>query len=161
IMMSVMVGLRGLHDMHNKIRLMRTVPCLCLFLLLLAACSFGGGSSTATPSPTQKSTSSSFQCSSHSSNPVMLTMYYGRDKLHCINELVPDLTNRDSTDLDGQSRIKAVAVGTGPSVVEIIGGTIHPDIWSPEGSIWLILLNEQWQAKYHNDIIATGANSTP
>ena len=132
-----------------------------LLLFLLTGCSLGGGSSTPATSQTQKPGSSSFQCSSHSSNPVMLTMYYGSEKKDWIDDVVADFNSRHITACDGPITIKATPVGSGQSMQQIANGTIQPDIWSPAGSTWLTLLNDQWQKKYHSDIVPTGANSTP
>jgi Ca-activated chloride channel family protein len=44
---------------------------------------------------------------------------------------------------------------------DILNGSIKPDIWSPAGSVWLTLLNQQWQQKNGSNITGTSANDTP
>jgi Ca-activated chloride channel homolog len=103
----------------------------------------------------------SIQCTSHSTNPVTLTMYYGSEKKEWIDNVVADFNSRNFAACDGPITVKANPIGSGQSMQEILDGSIQPDIWSPAGSVWLTLLNSQWREKQGSDLISTGANDTP
>ena len=133
------------------------VSCLLLVLTSFAACTTIGGT-LAAPTATTLPTSA---CTAHSSNPVSLTMYYGSEKKAWIDDVVADFNSRNLTACDGPISIKAIPIGSGDSMQQIVNGTIQPDIWSPAGSVWLTLLNDSWQQKHSTPIIPTGATETP
>src|SRR5215471_1636599 len=139
-----------------------------LLLLVLSACSGPGqnnnpGSNQQTESsrPVQTPPGPSIQCTSHSTNPVTLTMYYGSEKKQWIDNVVADFNSSNFAACDGPITVKAIPIGSGQSMQEILDGSIQPDIWSPAGSVWLTLLNSQWREKQGSDLISTGANDTP
>lgn len=107
-------------------------------------------------------TTSAINCNTHSSNPVTLTMYYGSEKEAWMKDVVADFNSRHVAACDGPITVNATPVGSGESMQQILDGTIRPDIWSPAGSVWLSLLNNQW-AKTHAGatIVQTGANDVP
>jgi Ca-activated chloride channel family protein len=139
-----------------------------LLLLVLSGC-LGPGSNNNPGSnqPTQPSRSvqtppgPAIQCTTHSANPVTLTMYYGSEKQEWIDNVVADFNSRNFAACDGPITVKAIPIGSGQSMQEILDGSIQPDIWSPAGSVWLTLLNSQWREKYGSDLISAGANDTP
>ena len=132
-----------------------------LLLLVLAACSTTTTPNTSNQRPAQTPANQSFQCSAHSSNPVTLTMYYGSEKEAWINDVVATFNSQNITACDGPITVKAVPLGSGQSMQEIVAGTIQPDIWSPAGGVWLPLINSQWRAKHGSDLIDTSATSSP
>ena len=88
-------------------------------------------------------------------------MYYGSEKQLWIDDVVADFNNRKMTACDGVITVNATPIGSGDSMNQILDGKIHPDIWSPAGTVWLTLLNSKWHQKYGSNIISTGANDTP
>jgi Ca-activated chloride channel homolog len=138
-----------------------------ILLLVLSACSLsgpngpGGGQTTPTNRPVQTPPGPTIQCTSHSTNPVTLTMYYGSEKQEWIKDVVADFNNHNFAACDGPITVKATPIGSGQSMQQILDGTIQPDIWSPAGSVWLNLLNSQWLEKKGTNLISTGANDTP
>ena len=125
-----------------------------LLLLALSACSGPGssnnpGSTQQTPLVTAVQTppGPAIQCTSHSTNPVTLTMYYGSEKQEWIDDVVADFNSHHFAACDGPITVKATPIGSGQSMQQILDGTIQPDIWSPAGSVWLTLLNSQWLRK--------------
>lgn len=88
-------------------------------------------------------------------------MYYGSEKQNWIDDVVGAFNSGNYTACDGPITVKAIPVGSGQSMQQILDGTIQPDIWSPAGSAWITLLNAAWQEKHHSELIATGANDTP
>ena len=139
-----------------------------LLLLALSACSGpgsnntpGGNQPTPPVTPVQTPPGPAIQCTSHSTNPVTLTMYYGSEKQKWIDDVVADFNSRHFAACDGPITVKATPIGSGQSMQEILDGTIQPDIWSPAGSVWLTLLNSQWLEKTGTNLISTGANDTP
>ncbi len=88
-------------------------------------------------------------------------MAYGSEKQQWMEDVVKDFNSRNISACDGSITVKATPVGSGDSMRQIADGTIQPDIWSPAGRVWLTLLQEMWQQKHSNNIIATGATDTP
>lgn len=131
-----------------------------LLLICLSACA-GFGSNSQPNKSSQASPAPSFQCTAHSSNPVTLTMYYGSEKQNWIDDVVGTFNSGNYSACDGPITVKAIPVGSGQSMQQILDGTIQPDIWSPAGSAWITLLNAAWNEKHHSELIATGANDTP
>jgi Ca-activated chloride channel homolog len=142
--------------------------CMLLTVVLSACAGFGG--SNQNPSnptgnqqvkPVQTPPGPSIQCTSHSSNPVTITMYYGSEKQAWISDVVADFNSHNYAACDGPITVKATPIGSGQSMQEILNGTIQPDIWSPAGSVWLTLINAQWREKTGSDLVSTSANDTP
>lgn len=126
---------------------------------LLAGCSLFGNNpqSQATKIPPGPA----IQCSAHSSQPVTLTVYYGSEKQAWMEDVVAQFNSQNIVACDGPITVKATPIGSGESMQAILDGTIQPDVWSPAGSVWLTLLNAQWQEKHGSELIATGATDTP
>src|SRR6266851_327723 len=135
-----------------------------LLLLVLSACA-GPGPSNNQPTlpnkPVQTPPGPPIQCTSHSTHAITLTMYYSSEKQQWINDVVTDFNNHHYAACDGPITVKAITIRSGQSMQEIVDGTIHPDIWSPAGSVWLTLINASWLEKTGSDLVATGANDTP
>ncbi len=130
----------------------------CLLLLtMLAACAFQ------TSQPTQKAPGgASIPCSAHSSDPVTLNVLYGSEKQAWLESVLKDFNSRHVTACDGPITVKATPIGSGQSMLDILSGASQPDVWSPAGSVWLTLLNAQWQTKHSGQqLIGTGATDTP
>ena len=148
--------------------LVTCVSWVLLLLLVLSAC--GGSGPSNNPSnnqpaqpnkPVQTPPGPPIQCTSHSKNPVTLTMYYSSEKQQWISDVVTDFNSHNFAACDGPITVKAVPIGSGQSMQEIVDGTIQPDIWSPAGSVWLTLINASWREKTGSELVATGANDTP
>jgi Ca-activated chloride channel family protein len=89
-------------------------------------------------------------------------MLYGSEKQAWIEDVVKDFNSRNVTACDGPITMKAIPIGSGQSMQDILSGAAQPDVWSPAGSVWLPLLNAQWQAKHAGQqLIGTGATDTP
>lgn len=123
---------------------------LVLSLVLLASCDSGSGNTTF-PS----------QCATRPPSPITLTMYYSSEKQAWIEDVVNDFKSRRTTPCDGSITIKAIPIGSGQSMQQIVDGSIQPDIWSPASSVWLTLINSLWRKKYDSALVDTGATSTP
>ncbi len=135
-------------------------------LLLLSACDANNQNSTNNTNnnaarPTQLVPGASVPCSSHSTNPVTLTMAYGSEKQAWIEDVVKDFNSHNYAACDGAITVNATPMGSGQSMQQITDGSLQPDIWSPAGGVWLTLLNAQWQEKHNATLVGTGANDTP
>jgi Ca-activated chloride channel homolog len=133
----------------------------CLLLLtMLAACGLPG---TQANKPTQTAPNmASIPCSAHSSNPVTLNVLYSSEKQAWMEDVVKDFNNQNITACDGPITVNATPTGSGQSMQDILSGAVQPDVWSPAGSVWLTLLNAQWQTKHSGQqLIGTGATDTP
>lgn len=100
-------------------------------------------------------------CTTRSSQPITLKMYYGSEKQQWMEDVVKDFNSRAVTACDGPITVNAVAVGSGESMQQILSGQIQPDIWSPAGNVWLTLLNQGWLLHHTGFIVGTGATDTP
>jgi Ca-activated chloride channel family protein len=159
--------LRMLARNRNAV-LVTCVSWVLLLLLVLSACSGPGPSNNPSNNqpaqsnkPVQTPPGPAIQCTSHSKNPVTLTMYYSSEKQQWISDVVTDFNSHNFAACDGPITVKAVPIGSGQSMQEIVDGTIQPDIWSPAGSVWLTLINASWREKTGSELVATGANDTP
>jgi Ca-activated chloride channel family protein len=88
-------------------------------------------------------------------------MYYGSEKENWMRDVIADFNQRGLKACDGPISVQAVPIGSGASMQQILTGSIKPDVWSPAGSTWLNLLNDQWRKQHSSDIIDGGANATP
>jgi Ca-activated chloride channel family protein len=151
------------YAVHHRVPpLTRGIIVLVCLLSLLTACAGPTAPQTTasqTPQPAQK-TPPAPSCTSRSSNPVSLTMYYGSEKESWLNNVIATFNKGGYRACDGPITVNAKAMGSGDSMQRILAGE-KPDIWSPAGRIWLQLLNDTWQRKYNRAIIAPGAADTP
>lgn len=145
--------------MKSAAHLVFNLSCFLLVILAFSACTPLGGTNTPVASTT--TTIAVSACTTHSSNPILLNMYYGSEKRAWLDDVVADFNRKNMTACDGTITVKAIPIGSGDSMQQIAAGTIQPDIWSPAGSVWLTLLNDMWQKKYGTTIISTGATETP
>lgn len=132
----------------DKLPLVMRAVSFVLALLALAGCTSG---QSPLPTPTAGAV-----CTNPPSSPVTLTMYYGSEKQAWIEDVVKVFNAACA----GSITVKATPLGSGQSMQMILNGD-KPDIWSPAGSVWLALMNQQWQAKHGTNIIATGPTDTP
>ena len=138
------------------------VFCMTLLLSLFAACDSPQQTSANTHKSVLATATPSLNCTTHSTNPIILNMYYGSEKQAWMEDVVANFNSRHVTACDGPITVKATPVGSGESMQQILDGTIRPDIWSPAGSVWLNLLNAQWATKHAGaTIVPTGANDAP
>ncbi|HEX4204311.1 MAG TPA: VWA domain-containing protein [Ktedonobacteraceae bacterium] len=125
-------------------------------LLLSTACGLPWESVQPATTP-----STALNCTQRSSTPVTLSMYYGSEKENWMRDVIADFNQRGLKACDGPISVQAVPIGSGASMQQILAGSIKPDVWSPAGSTWLNLLNDQWRKQHSSDIIDGGANATP
>ncbi|GAC1371511.1 MAG: VWA domain-containing protein [Ktedonobacteraceae bacterium] len=144
---------------------LRFASCCLLLLFVLSAC---GDQSANTKQNTrgkaqgtQVAPGAAITCTTHSANPVALTMDYGSEKQAWIEDVVADFNSRNIKACDGPITVKATPKGSGTSMQDILNGTSQPDIWSPAGNVWITLINAKWSAQHGSTLIATGANDTP
>jgi Ca-activated chloride channel homolog len=83
------------------------------------------------------------------------------EKQTWMEEVVKDFNARQMTACDGPITVNATPIGSGDSMQQIMDGTSQPDIWSPAGSVWLTLLNQQWTTKYGKPFTATPVAQVP
>src|SRR5712675_1124470 len=100
------------------------VYALRLFFMLpfLAAC-LGQSTPQQSNIPVSSTQAPALVCSSHSSNPITLTMYYGSEKQAWMQDMVADFNNQHVTACDGPITVKATPIGSGQSMQQIVDGT--------------------------------------
>ena len=115
-----------------------------LLLLLLPAC---------------KSKGSSSEFGSDSGNKVELVFTYGSEKEKWVNDVTADF-NRGEHKTAGGKRVfvKAIPMGSGEAIDEVMDGRRQPDLISPASAAFIKLGNAQSQSKYGKDLIASTDN---
>jgi Ca-activated chloride channel family protein len=130
---------------------------LTLLLTILVACNSQQQPTVSkTPPPGPAPT-----CTTHTNNPVTLNVYYGSEKQEWMQDVVATFNSQHYAACDGPITVNATPIGSGESMQDILDGSIQPDVWSPAGSVWLTLLNDQWQTQHGSTLIASGATDTP
>lgn len=128
-------------------------PLLVILAIFIVLAMLGGGTFfvlNRLPSP-------SVQCSTtQSSNPVKLSMYYDTETQDWMNDAVKDFNSL----CQGKVIVELHGINSGQSVQDILNSQIQPDIWNPAGSIWLEMLNQEWQKKNGNNTISSGGAGT-
>lgn len=134
-----------------------------LLLFILIACSSNSGTQANKQGTTTQSATggTTIQCQSHSNNPVTLNVAYSSEKETWMKQVVPAFNQQHISACDGPIKVVATPYGSGQSMQEILDGTIQPDVWSPAGTVWISLMNTQWQAKHGTALINTEANDNP
>lgn len=99
-----------------------------------------------------------FQCNTNFSNPVTLSMYYDPETQDWMNDVIRNFNQK----CKGKISIELHSDISGQTMQDILDGQIKPDIWNPASSIWLQLLNDQWQTNHPgSDIFSINATNTP
>ena len=99
-----------------------------------------------------------FQCTAHFPNPVKLTLYYDLETQDWMKDVIGNFNKK----CEGKIVVELHGDISGQTMQEILAGQIKPDIWSPASSLWLQLLNEQWQTSHSGSkIFTTNATDTP
>ena len=90
---------------------------------------------------------SSFHCLASSSKSVTLNVYYDADTQvqRWLNETTGDFNKK----CPGVTSIKLHEMNTAQAMQDILAGRIQPDVWIPASSVWLGLLNADWQKSHH------------
>src|SRR5258707_7592884 len=85
---------------------------LCLFVLLpfLAAC-LGQPAPQRSNKQVPATQAPALVCSSHSSNPITLSMYYGSEKQAWMQDVVADFNNQHISACDGPITVSATPIG--------------------------------------------------
>ena len=119
------------------------------FILLLTACK----------SKTTSEAESSSPSNANSKDRLELTFTYGSEKEKWIGE-VTDAFNRSDRRTASGKRIfvRAIPMGSGEAIDEVIDGRREPHIISPASAAFIKLGNAQSQSKYGKDLIASTDN---
>jgi len=109
--------------------------------------------------PACKSKSSSSEFGSDSGNKVELVFTYGSEKEKWVNDVTADF-NRGEHKTAGGKRVfvKAIPMGSGEAIDEVMDGRRQPDLISPASAAFIKLGNAQSQSKYGKDLIASTDN---
>ena len=109
--------------------------------------------------PACKSRSSKSEFGSYSGDKLELVFTYGSEKEKWINDVTADF-NRGEQKTAGGKRIfvKAIPMGSGEAIDEVMEGRRQPDLISPASAAFIKLGNAQSQSKYGRDLIASTDN---
>ena len=109
--------------------------------------------------PACKSKNSQAEFGSYSGDKLELTFTYGSEKEKWISDVTADF-NRSEHKTAGGKRIfvKAIPMGSGEAIDEVMEGRRQPDLISPASAAFIRLGNAQSQSKYGKDLIASTDN---
>ena len=109
--------------------------------------------------PACKSKSPQAEFGSYSGDKLELIFTYGSEKEKWIGDVTADF-NRGEHKTAGGKRIfvKAIPMGSGEAIDEVMDGRRQPDLISPASAAFIKLGNAQSQSKYGKDLIASTDN---
>lgn len=109
--------------------------------------------------PACKSKNSQAEFGSYSGDKLELTFTYGSEKEKWISDVTADF-NRSEHKTTGGKRIfvKAIPMGSGEAIDEVMEGRGQPDLISPASAAFIRLGNARSQGKYGKDLIASTDN---
>src|SRR5438874_7567901 len=85
-------------------------------------------------------------------------MYYDPETQDWMNDVIANFNQK----CNGKISVEIHGDISGQTMQDILDGQIKPDIWNPASSIWLQLLNDQWQTNHPgSDIFSTSGADTP
>ncbi|MFX0116108.1 MAG: substrate-binding domain-containing protein [Candidatus Hodarchaeota archaeon] len=84
---------------------------------------------------------------------IEITMVYGSEKRAWIEEVGPDFAAWWESQHGQRVKVEFFPLGSRESMTDILNGASKPTIWSPASSIWIPLLNWQWDQLYGNDLV--------
>ena len=121
---------------HSLSHLSRLAPALLIWI----ACTAGGCD--------RKSDSAKTQEVAPPDNSVEVLFTYGSEKQKWIEEVTPDFNARQIKLASGKPvRVKAVALGSGESMEELLAGKTHAHLWSPASGVFVKLANARSGAR--------------
>src|SRR5215472_2527461 len=100
-------------------------------------------------------TSSDAELSSPSSDKLELVFTYGSEKEKWINDVTTEFNRAEHKTSSGKRiYVRAVAMGSGEAIDEVMEGRRQPHLISPASAAFIKLGNAQSQSKYGKDLIA-------
>jgi Ca-activated chloride channel homolog len=140
----------NVNRMRSGLSLLNCRPRTCSTLVIVLLLSF---------LPACKSKSSQAEFGSYSGDKLELVFAYGSEKEKWINDVTADF-NRGEHKTSGGKRIfvKAIPMGSGEAIDEVMDGHRQPDLISPASAAFIKLGNAQSQSKYGKDLIASTDN---
>jgi len=116
-----------------------------LFLSLFPAC--------------KSKTPSDFESVSPPADRLELTFTYGSEKEKWINEATAEFNRAGHRSSSGKPiYVRAIAMGSGEAIDEVMEGHRQPDIISPASAAFIKLGNSQSQSRYGKDLISSTDN---
>jgi Ca-activated chloride channel family protein len=137
-------------DQRRRIKFILPIVCSLFFVVIFSSC----GSSQAAPPPPPE-----FICPTSTAAPITLNMVYDSTEQAWMQDVIKDFDSQRITACDGPISVQATPMDSGLSMQEILDGKLQPDVWSPGGSAWISMLNQQWHTKHGSDLVTvTQAN---
>lgn len=96
-----------------------------------------------------------FVCPTATPRPVILNMLYEDTEGIWMKDVVNDFNTQNLQLCRALVTVNATPMNPGMVIKGILSGSLQPDIWSPSGSIWISLLNAQWNTKLGNPATGT------
>jgi Ca-activated chloride channel family protein len=115
-----------------------------------------------------------FVCPTPAPHPVILKMIYDDTAQDWIKDVINDFNGQNNHLCGTTVTIQAIPMSSEQAMQRMLDGKLKPDIWIPASSIWLSMLNEQWNIKNGttstptstptisgNDLVSTSADDSP
>lgn len=102
-----------------------------------------------------------FVCPTTTPSQMVLNMVYDDTEEAWIKDVVNDFNSQNMKDCNASITVNATPMDSGDAMEGILDGKLQPDIWSPAASIWLSLLNMQWNKKSSSNLVSTLSNDSP
>ncbi|MHA2496687.1 MAG: substrate-binding domain-containing protein, partial [Candidatus Hodarchaeales archaeon] len=84
---------------------------------------------------------------------IEITMVYGSEKRAWIEEVGGGFARWYEAEHNKRVKVEFFPLGSRESMVDILNGASKPTVWSPASSIWIPLLNWQWEQLYGTTIV--------
>ncbi|MFW9915639.1 MAG: extracellular solute-binding protein [Candidatus Thorarchaeota archaeon] len=84
---------------------------------------------------------------------IEITMVYGSEKRAWIEEVGPGFAAWWKSQHDQRVKLEFFPLGSRESMTNILNRASSPTIWSPASSIWIPLLNWQWDQLYGGNLV--------
>jgi len=135
---------------HRRINLTHLIAWSLFCVVTLSSCG-----------PTQSAPSLPvFVCPTPAPGPVTLKMVYDDTEQDWIKDVINDFNGQNNHLCGATVTVQAISMNSEQAMQRMLDGKLQPDIWIPASSIWLSMLNEQWNIKNGTTAIATSTAAT-
>ena len=140
---------RHTEGQHRRINLTHLIAWSLFCVVMLSSC---GPTHSAPPLPV-------FVCPTPAPSPVTLKLVYDDTAQDWVKDVINDFNGQNNHLCGTTVTIQAISMNSEQAMQRMLDGKLKPDIWIPASSIWLSMLNEQWNIK--NGTTSTPTTSTP
>lgn len=93
--------------------------------------------------------------------PVTLTIVYSTEKQQWLEAAVAAFETSGITANGAPIEIELRGLGSREAMQSLVDGSLKPDVWSPASDLWVTLINEDWQQRTGQPLIAASGADAP